>query len=105
MSVRKPAPAHARTPQATPLPRAARHAEQVRRDAEECARLAGLPVQHAHAAGIDVGDASHGVCVEAPPDGADPVRAFPAHTPGRRQLVAWLQHGGVTPVALEASGV
>jgi transposase len=85
--------------------RAARHAEQVRRQAEECAKLASLPVKHEHAAGIDVGDASHWVCVEATPDGSDTVREFPAHTPGLRQLVAWLQLCAVTTVALEASGV
>jgi transposase len=40
-----------------------------------------------------------------PPDGSATVREFPAHTPGLRQLVTWLQHCGVTTVALEASGV
>jgi transposase len=63
-----------------------------------------LPAQHAHAAGIDVGDASHGVGVASPPDHAETVREFPAHTPGRRQLVAWLRHCGATTVALEATG-
>jgi len=62
-------------------------------------------VQHAHAAGIDVGDASHWMCVDATPDGSDTVREFPAHTPGLRDLVAWLRQCGVTTVALEASGV
>jgi transposase len=98
-------PTQAQTAAAAEVRRAGRHAEQVRRQAEECAKLASLPVQHAHAAGIDVGDASHWVCVEATPDGADPVREFPAHTPGLRQLVAWLQSCAVTTVALEASGV
>ena len=56
-------------------------------------------------AGIDVGDTSHWACVEATPDGTDPVREFPAHTPGLRDLVAWLRACGVTTVALEASGV
>jgi hypothetical protein len=56
------------------------------------------------AAGIDVGDASHWVCLDA--DGGDAaVREFPAHTPGLRSLVAWLKQHGVTTVALEASGV
>jgi transposase len=84
---------------------AGRLAEQTRRDAEECAKVATLPVQHSHAAGIDVGDATHGVCVDSIPDGADTVREFPAHTPGLRQLVDWLRQCGVTTVALEASGV
>jgi transposase len=73
-------------------------------EAESCARLASLPIQHAHAAGIDVGDASHWVCVEQTPDGTSTVREFPAHTPGLRDLVAWLRHCGVTTVALEATG-
>ena len=69
-----------------------------------CAELAALPVQHVKAAGIDVGDATHWVCVDA--DGGDAaVREFPAHTPGLRQLVAWLRQCSVTTVALEASGV
>jgi hypothetical protein len=112
MSDRKSRPHSVRTPPkpsptstATELRRAARHADKTRRQAEECARLASMPVRHAHAAGIDVGDASHWVCVEATPDNSDTVRAFAAHTPGLRQLVAWLQHCGVTTVALEATGV
>ena len=68
------------------------------------AELASLPVRHPHAAGIDVGDLSHWVCVDSTPDGSDPVREFPAHTPGLRDLVAWLRYCGVTTVALEASG-
>jgi transposase len=85
--------------------RAARVAEQARRDAEASAQVAALPVQHAHAAGIDAGDASHWVCVEATPDGSNPVREFPAHTPGLRQLVDWLRQCAVTTVAVEATGV
>jgi len=92
-------------PAAADLRKAARIAERDRRQAEECAKLVALPVRHDHAAGIDVGDLSHWACVEATPDGSDTVREFPAHTPGLRQLVAWLQHCGVTTVALEASGV
>ena len=85
--------------------RAAHVAEQARHAAEQCAQLASLPVQHTHAAGIDAGDASHWVCVDATPDGSDTVREFPAHTPGLRQLVDWLRHCGVTTVAVEATGV
>lgn len=68
------------------------------------ADLVALPVRHDHAAGIDVGDTTHWACVGATPDGTDTVREFPAHTPGLRDLVAWLRHCGVTTVALEASG-
>jgi transposase len=90
---------------ATDLRRAARRAERLRAEAEACAKLAAQPVQHPHAAGVDVGDASHWVCVEATPDGSDTVREFPAHTPGLRQLVAWLRQCAVTTIALEATGV
>ena len=98
-------PTAAQAQAATDLHRAARRAEQARRDAEECAKITALPTKHEHAAGIDVGDATHWACVEATPDGSDTVREFPAHTPGLRQLVAWLRHCGVTTVALEATGV
>jgi len=84
---------------------AAQRGEQTRRDAADCAELASLPVQHAHAAGIDIADAMHRVCVEGTPDGSNTTREFPAHTPGLRELVAWLKACGVTTVALEASGV
>jgi hypothetical protein len=85
-------------------PAAARIAA-LRREATAAAELVSLPVQHAHAAGIDVGDASHWVCVESTPDNTDTVREFPAHTPGLRELVVWLRQCDVTTVALEASGV
>jgi transposase len=66
--------------------------------------VAALPVQHAHAAGIDAGDASHWVCVDVTPDGSDTVPEFAAHTAGLRQLVAWLRRCGVSTIALEATG-
>jgi len=99
----RPTPAPA--PAANDLSRAARHAEKTRRHAEECAKLVSMPVQHAHAAGIDAGDISHWACVESTPDDTDAVREFPAHTAGLRQLVDWLRQCGVTTVALEATGV
>jgi transposase len=68
------------------------------------AKIAALPVQHEHAAGIDAGDQSHWVCVDTTPDGSEGVREFPAHTAGLRQLVAWLRWCGVTTIALEATG-
>ncbi len=48
-----------------------RSARRARRDADDCDQLASLPIQHTHAAGIDVGDASHWVCVDQAPDGSD----------------------------------
>jgi hypothetical protein len=85
--------------------RAARRQAELRRQAEAAAKLESLPVTHRHAAGIDVGDRTHWVCARATPDGSDTVREFPAHTPGLRQLLAWLKCCAVTTVALEASGV
>jgi len=79
--------------------------QKLRQATEAAAKLASLPVQHLHAAGIDVGDVSHWVCVEQTPDGSPTVREFPAHTPGLRQLIAWLRLCNVTTVALEATGV
>ena len=86
-------------------PAARRALDEATRQAKQAAELAALPVHHPHAAGIDVGDASHWACVACTPDGSDTVREFPAHTAGLRQLVAWLRQCGVTTVALEATGV
>jgi transposase len=68
------------------------------------AKVASLPIQHERAAGIDVGDATHWVCIDAD-GGPEAVREFAAHTPGLRAIVSWLRGCGVTTVALEASGV
>jgi transposase len=96
------------TPQPKLSPRAQRRADQrqaqLRQQAEAVAKLDSLPVANRHAAGIDVGDRTHWVCVEATPDGSETVREFHAHTPGLRELVAWLRQCGVTTVALEATG-
>src|SRR5262245_66254840 len=83
---------------------ARRALSEATREAAAAAELAGLPVHHPHACGIDVGDTSHWACVGSTPDGSDTVREFPAHTAGLRQLVAWLKHCSVTTVALEATG-
>ena len=45
--------------QKKPRPPAEGHADRVRREAEEVARLVATPVRHPHAAGIDAGDATH----------------------------------------------
>ena len=86
------------------LNRTASHEPQLRQPAEAAAKLASMPVRNPHAAGIDVGDTSHWVCVDATPDGSNPIREFPAHTPGLRDLLAWLKFCNATTVALEATG-
>lgn len=95
MTARKTRP---RTPPPTAPPRRPPAGDPAGRSAN----LAAAPGRHA--AGIDVGDATHRACVGATPDGTDPVREFPAHTPGPRGLVAWLKGCGVTTVAPEATG-
>ena len=56
------------------------------------------------AAGIDCGSAEHYVAVPADRDAA-PVRSFPTVTAELHRLADWLTAGGVTPVALESTGV
>ena len=68
-------------------------------------KMAGLPILNQHAAGIDVGDETHWVCVNETPDGSDRVREFSAMTHGLKELVAWLRQCAVTTVALEATGI
>ena len=75
-----------------------RQEKKLRQRAEEVAKMTSLPVQHSRAAGIDVGDRTHWVCIDCD-GGPDTVREFPAHTPGLRAIVAWLREVGVTTVA------
>ena len=81
------------------------HARQENEQVAEQAKMTAMPIQHEHAAGIDVGDASHWVCVGHHLDGTPNVREFPAHTAGLRQLVDWLKLCQITTVAMEATGV
>jgi transposase len=71
-------------------------------ESDAAAKLASLPVKNPQAAGIDVGDVSHWVCIGDQPEH---IREFPAHTAGLRELMAWLTSHNITAVALEASGV
>jgi transposase len=57
-----------------------------------------------NAAGIDCGSAEHYVAVPAGRD-ATPVRSFPAVTAELHHLADWLTVCGVTPVAMESTGV
>src|SRR5262245_41218499 len=60
------------------------------RQQSAAARVEALPVQHPHAAGIDIGSRSHWVCVGFTAD-ADPglTREFPAHTAGLKAIAAF----------------
>src|SRR5262245_46020071 len=73
---------------------------------KEAARVEALPVQHPHAAGIDIGSRSHWVCVRFTTDAASClIREFPAHTAGLKAIAAFLREHQVTTIALESTGV
>jgi hypothetical protein len=64
----------------------------------------GLAVMHPNAAGIDVGNSSHYVAVRPDRD-PEPVRQFECFTADLHRLADWLQHCGVTTVAMQSTGV
>jgi transposase len=111
---RKPAPSPTSGPQAQA--RAHRQASNRRRTRakarsealrqKEAAQLEALPVQHPHAAGIDVGSRSHWVCVGFTTAAhAGLIREFPAHTAGLKAIAAFLHEHQVTTVAMESTGI
>jgi transposase len=70
------------------------------------ARVEALPVQHPHAAGIDIGSRSHWVCVGFTTDAdSGSTREFPAHTAGLKAIAAFLREHQVDTVALESTGI
>jgi hypothetical protein len=73
---------------------------------KEAAHVEALPVQHPHAAGIDIGSRSHWVCVGFTTDAASClIREFPAHTAGLKAIAAFLREHQVTTIALESTGI
>jgi len=65
---------------------------------------AELVIVQAHAAGIDVGSASHFVSV--PPDRDEmPVREFGSWTDDLRKMVKWMKSCGITSVVMQSTGV
>jgi transposase len=72
----------------------------------EAAHVEALPVQHPHAAGIDIGSRSHWVCVGFTTDAASClIREFPAHTAGLKAIAAFLREHQVNSIALESTGI
>jgi transposase len=72
----------------------------------EAAQVEALPVQHPHAAGIDIGSRSHWVCVGFATEVASClIREFPAHTAGLKAIVAFLREHQVNTIALESTGI
>src|SRR4029077_20019623 len=73
---------------------------------QEAAQVEALPVQHAHAAGIDIGSRSHWVCVGFSTDAASClIREFPAHTAGLKAIAAFLREHQVNTIAMESTGI
>ena len=72
----------------------------------EAAQVEALPVQHPHAAGIDIGSRSHWVCVGFTTE-ADSglIQEFPAHTAGLKAIAAFLHEHQVKTIALESTGI
>ena len=64
----------------------------------------GLEIIHAHAAGIDVGNASHYVAV-TPGRDPEPVREFGSWTADLAKMADWLKSCGVTNVVMQSTGV
>jgi hypothetical protein len=66
-----------------------------------------MPTVHPHAAGIDLGNAAHFVCVPADsvPAGQNPVRQFGVFNPQLDAMVEWLKQCHVQTVAMESTGV
>jgi len=61
-------------------------------------------IVHPHAAGIDVGSASHFVAV-APGKDPQPVREFGSWTAALQEMVTWLKGCGIQTVVLQSTGV
>ena len=66
-----------------------------------------MPTVHAHAAGIDLGNTAHFVCVppDSVPAGQSPVRQFGVFNPQLDEMVEWLKGCHVQTVAMESTGV
>src|SRR5215510_8841509 len=73
---------------------------------KEAAQVEALPVQHPHAAGIDIGSRSHWVCAGFTAAAASClIREFPAHTAGLKAIAAFLREHQVTSIAMESTGI
>jgi hypothetical protein len=67
-----------------------------------------MPVAYACCAGLDVHKETVSICIsrcEADGKKSRQVRVYGTFTRDLRALVDWLQENGVTPVAMEATGV
>src|SRR5215510_13718994 len=117
------APTTRRRPASSPTPAAQQAQAQAHRQAHnrrktrakaksealqqrEVARVEALPVQHPHAAGIDIGSRSHWVCANFATEAASClIREFPAHTAGLKAIAAFLREHQVNTIAMESTGI
>jgi transposase len=67
-------------------------------------KVAGLPIIHEHAAGIDIGSRFH-VAAVSPDMSDEPVQTFQAFTGDLERMADWLVRMGVTTAAMESTGV
>jgi transposase len=75
-------------------------------EAKREAEMRSFAVCNPNAAGIDVGQAHHWVCVGyAEEDNPELILECPTHSEGLRQIVAYLGEHKVTTVAMESTGV
>ena len=73
---------------------------------QEAAQVEAMPMQHSHAAGIDIGSRSHWVCVGFTTEtGSSLIHEFPAHTDGLKAIAAFLHEHQVSTVAMESTGI
>lgn len=101
----QPAPAQAQR-QAYQRRQARAKVQSEARRQQEVAHVEALPIQHPHAAGIDIGSRSHWVCVGFTTDAASClIREFPAHTAGLKAIADFLREHQVTSIAMESTGI
>ena len=60
-----------------------------------------MSVVNANAAGIDIGSKSHFIAVG---QGVDDIEEFKVNTEGHRESIAFLNHHGITTIAMESTG-
>src|SRR6476620_2218677 len=92
----KPRSAHAKK-------KARARAKSEARRKEQADKVEAMPVTNHRAAGIDIGDRSHWVCVGFTKDDvSDLIKEFATHTEGLRQIIAYLREYHITTIAMES---
>jgi transposase len=98
--------AKANTTKAYQQRQARAHAKAEEKRQAQCDKVQVLPVCNARAAGIDIGEKTHWVCVGfSTESNAELIREFATHSQGLRDLVAYLRAHQVDTVAMESTGV